>query len=892
MSRKTYTVTTIATLAVFLTSLLAPVVLASTPVVDDVITDDYALIHGVLDTDTYALYPYEKDMSLVIGFSKYGEIINDPYNVGLEYWTVDPFAPPAGGDVGTIPKRMWVQGWLINISYVHSTLGPRNVWACALFSDTRTYGGTWIRVDFYGDYSATYGYEDPRDPGYIIGNYAAGPENYGGRKTNGTAVTEPIEVLYNGPRLFVAKLVTTIYDHPIYESDSTESDIPLVRVTFTILFNKVKKQVIIFKDVKSLLTEKEGIKMKIQFSDRGEVDLGTEDVGYHSFFHFYTEGTSGPEDGVIQGQPTVYNLDWTMCQTETPEEDGLSAAGPFPQPTDATFDVAQAINPDVEPNGVVWWAAFWPSLSDWTIDGWPIWWKSMMAADPHYIDAAGYTDPDQPKEPKIPFYIGEWDFYLWAKEYYDPDDPSTYPIQFRGVTVYGVADLHDGDDEHMGSGHDNALDSEVKYQLDEVFNPFDLWSAVRKQTNRYVKYVLGAGSTITLSPPAIPPGEAGWDDYCSFAERVIDLTTGTLLVRDVDYELSDDGSTIRLYTGIGHDIKVLWSSKSLVEKLDEITIEEGVDTYQLSHWPINKVVAVINVTGSPADLLKYGEDYMWWPNGTIKFLNGTDRTYYFRPGETYKVIYDLYLGRYEWIVVGKGSKAVDSAGAAMVSEAFDSLKNIPVRLSAFDRYDATWAPYAPYLMSRFATTAGDPRDDWYYFNLGAGYENDYRSALKDHWCTVDNPKLPISSSNIISVAGPSANLVTEYFNEFMPALFRARFTGVPGYVGASDIMALTCWTKNTYKSGHAVIGVYKDINGTVGFIVWGWSGQDTYEACKWLWEGGIEQLQDAPRGLTAIVLEFDYSTHPTTVSVVECLGTISETLWTHDSEFKGGIHDP
>jgi len=824
VSRKIHAATAVAILTLIIVS-LAPysTTFAKTPVVDDVITDDYALIYGVLDTDTYTLYPYETDTSLIIGFSKYGEFINDLYNVGLEYeGKVDPFAPPAGRDVGTIPKRMWIQGWLINITYTHTTLGRRNVWACALFADTKAYGGTWIRVDFHGDWSETYGYEDPRDPGYIIGNYAAGPENYGGRKTNGTAVTEPIEVLYNGPRLFVAKLVTTIYDHPLYEDDSTAADIPLVKVIFTIIFNKVKKQIIVLKDIKSILTEKEGTKMKIQFSDRGQVDLGNEAVGYHSYFHFYTAGTKDPEDDMAEGQTTVYNSIWTMCKTEAPEAEGegylgssLTAAGPFPQDVDATFDVAQAINPDIE---VVWWAAFWPSLSDWSIDGWPIWWKSMMAYDPHYIDAAGYVNPELPREPKIPFYIGEWDFYLWAKEYFDPENPSAYPIQFRGVTIYGVADLHDGDDVHYGT--DNTIDTEVSYQLDEVFNPIDLNDAVHKKTRRHV--VFDKGPEITL-PHKVDEGvvvveDSEWDDYCVFAERVIDLTEGEVEARE------------------GCNWK-------------------GQDTYTIT----------VNATTGEVTISDLDEDHKYM------ILYST------APG----------TGRYEWIAIGRDSKAIDSAGAAMVSEAFDSLKDIPVQLSGFDMYDRIWAPYAPYLMARFAVTTGDPRDDWYYWNLGVA--NDWRTALKDNWCG----KIPIASSNIIAVAGPWANLVTEYFNEFLPVIHRGLFYHrASGYIGADDMMALTCWAKNTFTSGTAVIAVYKDLNGTVGFIVWGWDGQDTYEACKWLWEGGIEQLQDAPDGLVAIVLKFDYTKHPTKVTVEECLGTFSECLWMHGEEEKGGIHDP
>lgn len=330
------TIASIAVLAVMLLSIVAPLM-----VVASGSDEEYMTVNGVLDSDYYSLYPYSAK-SLKIGFSKYGEMIDSNTNTGLEYGAVDPFAAPAGSAVGSIPKSMWLNGWLINITYYNIPQGrTRNVWATAQFADATAYGGSWIRVDFANDYDSTYGYEDPRDPGYIIGNYGAGGLNFGGRKTNGTAVTMPITVLYNGPRLFVALTNTTIYDHPIYLSDDTSADIPLARILITIVFNKVKKEVMLLKDVKSLLTEKVGQFMRIQFSNRGEVDLGTEAAGYHSYFHFYTQGIHRPEDTWIEGQPTVYDSKWTACRTD-PASTQNSAHGDEPG---TTYDVAQAINP-------------------------------------------------------------------------------------------------------------------------------------------------------------------------------------------------------------------------------------------------------------------------------------------------------------------------------------------------------------------------------------------------------------------------------------------------------------------------------------------------------------------------------------------------------------------
>jgi len=799
--------------AIMLLSLLAPMLLVqpsfSSP------GPEYMTINGVLATDTYVLYPYRVDRNLRIGFSKYGEMIDGNTNVGLEYaGVVDPFANDR------VLKTWWIQGWLINITYYNmEERRDRNVWACALFADTRAWGGPWLRVDFENDYDDVYGFEDPRDPGYVIGaSPYPGTLRSGGRKTNGTAVTEDIRVLYDGPRRFVAQLETTIYDHPLYRNDSRAADIPLVRLTFTIIFNKVKKQVIILKDVKSLLESKYGHGLRIQFSNRGEVDLGLQvgtPTSYLSNAYFWTEDTQDDLDPLADGWPTLYNADWELSQTDDLGPGGSwTLSYGYPQTAvPATFDVAMAINPAIR---YVWWAAFWPSLSDYTIDGWDMWWRSMMEDDPH-------DTSKRVAEESVPFYIGEWDFRL---DIVDAPAPSE-GVQFRCVTVYGLTDLHDGelvdndnDCNFTDAGDIRTPDREMIYQLDEVFYPWDLWGAVHKQTSR--KVIFDTGPTITFNEPDFwYIDDEDWDQYCFFSERVIDLTENELEARE-DYA---------------------W--------------RPGQDTYTISFDP-----ATGNVT-----------------------IEGLD------DGHEYKILYSVFSGRYEWIVVGRDAETVDSAGAALISEAFDSLKNIEVGIAGADMRETQVWNAMPWVMHRFG--AGNAKADYYYSAA------DRRTALKDDWCTY----WPISSSNMIAVGGPLANMLAYYFNDFTEAFF-----GLPefaaGSIWSNRVVALTCWRKNSYSSneavGYAVIATYKDINGTVGFLVWGHWGRDTYYASQWLWgdsergiEPGIIQLQDAPDGATAIILEIDYEDpeHPT-FSVVEVLGTISETLWTHDDIEKGGIHDP
>ena len=93
------------------------------------------------------------------------------------------------------------------------------------------------------------------------------------------------------------------------------------------------------------------------------------------------------------------------------------------------------------------------------------------------------------------------------------------------------------------------------------------------------------------------------------------------------------------------------------------------------------------------------------------------------------------------------------------------------------------------------------------------------------------------------------------------------------------ILALTGWAKNTYGGeGYAIIAVHKDLNSTVWFEVWGMTGQDTYYATWWLWNN-VYYLDSLPMGVTALILELDYSEHPVDICAVEALGTISETYW-------------
>ena len=985
-------------------------------------TSWYQTVNGVLATDTYDLYPFDDTKSLKIGFSQFGEMINTLENVGLEYGDVDPFAPPGGGALGSIVKSAWLQGWLCNITYYHTIRSERRVvWTSAQQGDPMgvTFGNNWIRVDFPLDYNGTYGVEDPRDPGYLIGNYAAGGNTYGGRKTNGTAITAPIRVLYDGPRSFVARLTTTIYDHFLYGSDDISQDIPLLEVRITLLFNKVKKEVVLFKELKTLVSDKYTDQMKVQFSNRGEVDLGKEGSGYASYFHFYTQGTSqyNPNfnDTEVAGQPTVYDRNWVLNVTENPASTAFanySSAGPYPQDSSATYDVAVAINPTIN---YTWWAAFWPSLSNWNIDGWPMWYRSMDAFDPHNIDSRTWETIPR-NEPTIPYYIGEWDAVLFPA---GKLTPAGYPDQqqYRFVTVYGVTGLNDGFDDQQQGRQSNNIDRETKYLLNEYFNPWDLETAVHKETRRWVDWTFGTSYT-TTSRPVINVNDENWDQYCTFSERVFDLNTSTLMkrikyvggeLRTPGYYAAYNSDGTMTITGLlsTHYYKILYSTypevdtyrskavsiplvtavnKTLGQTITvasrtlsdswtdnigvghsfttifdafDVTLTESTATNWTATWTMSTkkwnetdfkvflgetytsafpgIADPTNVTATHSETTSawflFGIDQMVktvtaptdstvispLPKETVHVvsLNHTldvtvtvvNKNYtgnaYGLNNATTVITYtttqradynDKLMGRYELVVVGRDAASVDSAGASLVTAAFKN-KQVEIGIAAADMYTDNVANQMPWVMAKIG--AGTTWSDYYYNKWGGSYTGDYRTALQDDWCHT----WPVSSSNMLGIGGPLANMLAYYDNDFADVIFGLdSFTNDTAW--ENQIVPKTCWNlhsdDNTYASsnttGYGVITTYKDINGTVIFLLWGHWGRDTYYLTKWFHEHGVYQLQEAPAGLTSIIVEITYDSYPegykpTDYTVIECLGTISETAWIHEYR-KGGIHDP
>jgi hypothetical protein len=1021
----------ILTATIILLSSLGPLILTTQAVAPDP-ASWYRTVYGNLDSDTYVLYPYLAK-SLNIGFSKFGELIDGNTEIGLAYGDTDAFATNETAP----PEYQWIEGWILNITYVEGGQ-YKNVWAIALYSDYQDLngiGGNWVE------------------------NVTTGSINLasrGGRRTSGGAVTDDIQVLYDGPRRYVALTRTTIYS-------SSNHLVALATVTITIDFNKVKKYVTLIKDVKRIDVGKNIGNMQFEFGDRGEWDLAAGSPP-RSYGKIYNESSI----------TTVYDSNWQPWYNTT--------LGIY----NGTYTVAQIIDDEYRYAG---WAAFWPrpittwigatqeeadrttiltSISTVTEDqlgtgsklnftlleepaaypqnnsGVVTWIEDPMVFldGQHKTLVTSFTDPsrqvkydrntntvmfptgyapaldavvrivykvdrtktEMSSEPNSPFVIGEW---CW--------ETNSAPSQFRGVTVYGITDCNDGDDkENVEGQHTDLLDREVKYQLDEVFNPWDLYSSIHKKTDRWIEYV-GPGYTGWISDhsPVMDVSDDMWDQYAVFSERVVDLNESILLNRylgDYDFTVDpDDGHA--LITGlnsthwyeitystdteyvqdtfevthtvvnssyllgqtidwdwfyapsldaewedmlnVAHDVypdefsfEIMNMSTSAFPTDENVTwtystneLEWGAEPFKVfkedstsleigsSNWE------TMNVTEGEGLTLQFHIDelelnwdieyqpegplftdlrdvhfYLWdfdvWPTIEVMWNNATRNItitatleYISDNGREAPLYVEVVPGRYEWGVVGKNAASVDSAGLSLVSAAFKN-KQVEYGLAGADMYDARVDFQMPWVMNKVG--AGTASTDYYYYNYGEGYANDYRTALRSNWCTT----WPVTSSNMITVGGPFANMLSYYENDFSEAFYGlSQFTSDP--VWQNHIVARTCWwghnTAHAYTSsnstGYGVITAYLDLNGTVVLQLWGYWGRDTYYLTKWFHEYGIWQLQSSPYGLTSIVVKIPYTSYPEgykpgTVTIPECLGTISERTWYHDGQTKGGIHDP
>ena len=487
---------------------------------------DNVSVTGVLATDSYALFPYE-EYNLVWGFSKYGEMINGAVSpkLGLKYRVMDVFAN------SHVQERDWSQGWFIDIHYADSENRYARAWAFAMYADqsgTGGIGGAWKEAC-------------TTEPTGLPA---------GGRKTNVWATTDPIKILYDGPRRFVALTKTTLYG----DAGKTAED-GLVSISITFVFNKDKKVVILYKDIKRLDQGKFGKTFQVEFSNRGEWDIGITSAppsyayfydnlttNYDYEYHAYYSNTStcnvtgfdmcqminqaGTYVGFAAFWPPLFgklvdatthigrttilsslstlvkNQTWVSLCSETGDHDfnftekGWATSDAYPIGGGTASDAPMVFKNSVMLTGnevdYNWTSTTVDGVSNQTLhfSPEPADTDNITIVYKHRLPTGDGPDnmaTHATDEPAVPYVIGEWCFDLRNED---------YKKQFRAVTVYGLTDRHDALDHDAyvdratatwaATADSNVIDCEVQYLLNETFNPYDLYSAVEKQEYRWV----------------------------------------------------------------------------------------------------------------------------------------------------------------------------------------------------------------------------------------------------------------------------------------------------------------------------------------------------------------------------------------------------------------------
>ncbi len=497
----------ILTATIIMLSTIAPLVSVHAAKAADP-TSWYTTVSGNLASDTYSLYPYDAK-NLTIGVSKFGELINPYTNLGLSYGpeNMDPFA-----NEQYIPEFEWSQGWLINLTYTYGD-EYRNVWAFALFSDVysqNSIGGDWIQAS-------------KADNTTVLGGRKFGGTRYnsGNPLQIGYVTTAPLATLYDGPRQWIGLSRTTIGE---------DANTPLVGVYLTFVFNKDTKYVTVYKDIKLLDGRKLTGPIQVEFSNRGEWDLGSTQAP-PVYAEFFTERDTAYSYGYHPYYP--YNAYYDLAQMISTEPEGYVAfAAYWPSPiseqliniqdiprsqilgslstttatytgdgNDKTFSVGEGTNypsateyPHVDVTG----NAVWQNDPMVFVNGFKVP-KDPVAQNGYQWSGQTVTFNNAPApgttiwivykqhianeemigEPGVPYTIAEWDFDL------SNVNKTASSNMFRAVTVYGITDNHDASDDNFGQFGDQ-VDREVNYMLDQVFNPWSLHNAVEKTTERWV----------------------------------------------------------------------------------------------------------------------------------------------------------------------------------------------------------------------------------------------------------------------------------------------------------------------------------------------------------------------------------------------------------------------
>ena len=264
-------------------------------------------------------------------------------------------------------------------------------------------------------------------------------------------------MLYDSARLAVGRTTVTIHDS-VYDED-------VAKVTFTVTVNKDTKYAIIYKDVKLLIDPKVlDLINDFAFSERYEIDLARNinpsNQAYIHYFHNYND--------TVYQHPLVGDTKFDVVQAFNPGRDYIYFAGYWPNTTE--YAVYSPLVPDL-PSGLTRVLPYGTEIADipspidepntpWVIAQW-------RYNHTDYPKMLNFLAKDSQREIRFVEVAGMTDYnnYPMAQADAIPQDAVVNPL---GIYPYrfGAEDINATDPE-------NNVDTEVRYLLNNVFNPID-----------------------------------------------------------------------------------------------------------------------------------------------------------------------------------------------------------------------------------------------------------------------------------------------------------------------------------------------------------------------------------------------------------------------------------
>lgn len=831
---------------------------------------DFVVLKGTLNSDRYSPWQYSYKMyrwagespveafeeckeylfqevwkSLRLGLTEYGEfvVVNDSIRAGLAYGaddaemdTSESIASWAAGDA----KNLF-SGWVLYIKYVRAfapseTNNTREILAWAVSGDGISAGagrkvlGKW--AFWYDSFSGVY------VPTWWSDDYAV---QEGSMEANG------IKVLYESARLAVVRTNVTIYDHVDLDGDDVDDEIdPVASVIFTVIFNKVKKYAIVLKDIKILLNPQEVQKiLEISFSNREKLDIAAAiNNKLDSYVHYYHNFAES-----VYQYPILH---WNKTDLMVAYNDGDPDQG---VPTEDQYVVFKM---------------FWPNVTEFTVYN-----VSEMNPKPSRVtDPAKKTSGatfDDPKDGVLPVGTAVADIPV-GNGY--PGEPSVIFMIVQWYFRRGVSAKIDALLDALRDGS-NVQDPSAE-------SPF-VYVPITQQI-RFVE-VIGMVDKCDLDIVINPPIKINWEEPTQ-AQTI--LYKGTW-----DYNDTTIAGKLFKVNSPGLEVLYFWHEVFTPDDLND------VDQKTFKYMVLGYRAPPEDTAGSAS-------------------LSGP----HFFPISQPMLLMDLYDARTRRSM----PFALYNDSTGNVYEEIDGFKRIYGLMNfAFGVYDDVQAvPKQPIAGGFSAPWEIHPTGANYYWVLKYFYPSINQLYERIVWAIKYDkqgqfmeqkvfryPNTNYSATGLINIAGPKANQVTRYFNDFAFAIFREGVIDnyytlikdgtVVGVTPTSDIAAdsldifpLTTWNVALDKGvteDYFVVTITRDVNGTLGYNIWGWNARDSFWGAIWAsyylghFGGWL------PEGVVALIVHITYTSdyrEPVSFEIEYALGTITEFKLEYELAFGKG----